>query len=78
MTGPGRELAGHCPLTPGLALWLARPRGGEEQRKLHIFSLFGTLSYVLRGKWSVTPLGLGHTTAKMLRQRQNHELFHGN
>ena len=21
---------------------------------------------------------LGHTTAKMLRQRQNHELFHGN
>ena len=37
-----------------------------------------TLSYVLRGTWSVTPLGLGHTTAKMLRQRQNHELFHGN
>ena len=25
-----------------------------------------------------SPLGLGHTTAKMLRQRQNHELFHGN
>ena len=30
----------------------------------------------LRSMWLV--LGLGHTTAKMLRQRQNHELFHGN